>query len=177
MTASVTKVAKQREACRMCKAMLRQQRGKIQGRFCPALFLFVLDAAKVAKQTLAEEQPWPPSGSRGPRFATRRLRSARATGGNYTNRWDTAPIRMPSGRQSEHVPRCRCASASSEESIPQLDSIEAEPIFFSGATVTPASGGGVTYASASISTVDTKLIFVSHIEYGTPWLLVKQSSC
>ncbi|MEO3480740.1 IS3 family transposase, partial [Phaeobacter sp. CAU 1743] len=42
-----------------------------------------------ANQTLAEEQPWPPSGPRGPRFATKRLRSARANGGNYTNRWDT----------------------------------------------------------------------------------------
>lgn len=29
---------------------------------------------------------------RGPRCATRRLRSARATGGNYTKRWDTAAV-------------------------------------------------------------------------------------
>ena len=44
-----------------------------------------------ANQTLAEEQPWPPSDPYGPCFAMRRLRSARATSGSYTNCWDTAP--------------------------------------------------------------------------------------
>jgi hypothetical protein len=45
MTASTTWAATQREAQRMCKAMLRQRRGKIQGRFCPAQLTLMLTAA------------------------------------------------------------------------------------------------------------------------------------
>jgi len=59
-----------------------------------------------ANQTLAEELTWPPSAPHGPRFAMRRLRSARATGGSYTNCRDTAKRGLLT-RKSRHLwPSC-----------------------------------------------------------------------
>jgi len=52
----------------------------------------VQTGSSIMADMVTRRSPGPPSGLRGLRFATQRLRSGRANGGNYTNRSDTAML-------------------------------------------------------------------------------------